>query len=459
MLLGTIFEQFVKASPVSVLTRGLMERALAAPALDELFARTAEKQYTRDLLFSTCADLMAAVVCRVHPSLNAAYTADPERVGVSVKALYDKLERLEPDVSAEVVRHTVNVLGPLLRVMDGELPPPLPGFRVKILDGNHLASTQRRRKVLRDVAAGPLPGQTLCVFDPQLGLVIDIVCSEDGHAQERSLMTEILATVAAKDVWIADRNFCTTSILFGIARKQGAFIIRQHASTLRWTKESKRRAVGKTATGQLFEQTVWLENEDDDTLLEVRRVTLVLNQPTTDGTTELHLLTNLPATVAPAAKIAELYRTRWKVEGLFQDLTVVLQCEVNTLAYPKAALFGFCMAVASSNVYATVKAALRAAFGVATVEDNVSPYYLADELSGMYRGMMVAIPPEHWHLFVTLDVPTVAKLFVQVAGGVKLSRFQKHKRGPKKPRKRRTRFTKHKHIATARLLNGTMKTK
>jgi hypothetical protein len=456
MLLGKVFDRFVATSPIAVATRGVLEHALSAKALDDLFVQTAQTQYTRDLLFSTCVDLMGSVVCRVHRSINAAYMADADRVGVSVKALYDKLEHVEPSVSAEVVRHTARVLEPLIRTMGGELPAPLPGYRVKILDGNHLASTQRRLKVLRDVAAGPLPGQTLVVLDPQLGLVLDVVCCEDGHAQERSLMGDILATVVAMDVWIADRNFCTTGIVFGIAQRKGYFIIRQHASTLRWTRESERRAVGRTDTGQLYEQILWLEG-DDGAVLRVRRITLVLDTPTRDGEREIHVLTNLPATVATAATVADLYRNRWTIEGLFLNLTTILLCEVNTLAYPKAALFGFCVALASSNVYATVKASLRAAHGAEKVEAEVSDYYLADELAGTYRGMMIAIPAKYWNMFADLEVPTLANLLVELARGAQLSRYKKHKRGPKKPKNRRTRFTKEKHIATARLLNGTIK--
>ena len=91
------------------------------------------------------------------------------------------------------------------------------GSHVKILDGNHLASTQHRIKELRTIGAGALPGQALVVLDPSLMLVIDVVLCEDGHAQERSLLGQILPTVRAKDVWIDDRNFCTTGFLFGIA--------------------------------------------------------------------------------------------------------------------------------------------------------------------------------------------------------------------------------------------------
>ena len=67
------------------------------------------------------------------------------------------------------------------------------------------------------IRAGALPGQALVVLDPSLMLVTDVVLCEDGHAQERSLLGQILEIVRAKDVWIDDRNFCTTGFLFGIA--------------------------------------------------------------------------------------------------------------------------------------------------------------------------------------------------------------------------------------------------
>lgn len=449
-MLGRVFEQFAQQAPVCVIVRALMESALNAPALDRLFGEVAGQQYQRELLFSTCVDLMAGVVCRTHRSVNAAYHAAGPEIGVSVQAVYDKLAHVEPETSAELVRHTATQLEPVIRAMNGELPPPVPGYRTKILDGNHLTRTHRRLKPLRNVAAGPLPGQTLVVLDPALGLVIDLVGCEDGHAQERSLMERILARVEANDLWVADRNFCTTGILFGIAARKGFFAIRQHASTLAWEREGPRRAVGRCETGELFEQDLWLENGPGGTL-RVRRVTLVLDVPTREGETEIHVLTNLPESVTAIA-VMNLYRKRWRIEGLFQDLTTILKCEVNALGYPKAALFGFCVAVAASNVFAALRAALRAAHGADKVEAEVSNYYLVDEVAGNYRGMMIAIPAEKWKALRACEVPTLAQWLVELASRTNLKRFRKSPRGPKKPRQRRTRFTREKHISTAKLL-------
>jgi hypothetical protein len=457
MLLSAVFDRFVAEAPISVMAQGLMERALCPRLLDRLFEQRAERQYTKELLFSTVVDLMVSVVCRIRPSVNAAYEARKEESGVSVRALYDKLGCLEPGISAALVKHTGLQLQPIIERMKGLRPPLLRGYKVKILDGNHLASTDRRLKVLRDVAAGPLPGQTLVVLEPETGLANAVICAEDGHAQERALLQQIWPEVAKADLWIADRNFCTTGFLFGLAAQEACFIVRQHRQSLQWTRESRMTTRGQTETGMLYEQRLWL-NDEQGAELPVRRVTLKLHKPTRDGETEIHLLTNLPARVA-AKRVAELYRERWTVEHLFQNLTCLLKCEVNTLAYPKAALFGFCVALAASNVLATVKAALRAAHPKVDVDEEVSDYYLADELAGTYRGMLIAVPAEKWHSLARLPESDFASWLKGVAKRARLDRLRKHPRGPKKPRPKRTRFARHPHVATARLLKPEESTK
>jgi hypothetical protein len=46
---------------------------------------------------------------------------------VSVQAVYDKLAGVEPETSAELVRHTARRLQPLILEMPGALPPLVPG--------------------------------------------------------------------------------------------------------------------------------------------------------------------------------------------------------------------------------------------------------------------------------------------------------------------------------------------
>lgn len=451
MLLGDVFERFAQEAPVSVMVRATLENALHPQALDQLFEATAQRQYTRTLLFSSVVDLMSLVVCRIRPSIHAAYQKLAPVLGVTRKAVYDKLDGLEPEIGAALVGHTATALGPVITAMGGELPPWLPGYHIRVVDGNHLAGTEHRLKELRTTGAGALPGHALVVLDPQMMLVTDVVPCEDGHAQERSLLDRILALVRPQDLWIEDRNFCTTGFVFGVVRRQACFVVRQHAGNLPWQFVGKRRSCGRIDTGRVFEQTIRVEHEEGEVLF-LRRITVALDRPTRDGETEIHILTNLPAKDARAKAIAALYRKRWTIETAFAELEATLDGEIATLGYPKAALFAFCIALVSYNILSVVKAALRSVHGAKVVTEEVSGYYLADEVAGTYRGMMIAIPEDEWVVFHDLSPERLGRVLQELARQVRLSEYRKHPRGPKKPRPERRIVGQQNHVSTARLL-------
>jgi IS4 transposase len=456
MILGEIFERFAQVAPLSVMARGLMENALNPTVVDQLFQDVAQSQYTRKLLFSSIVDLMSLVVCRIQPSVHAAYQANAETIDASIKAVYDKLDRTEPALSAALVHSTAERLGPVIDAMNGGRAPFLPGYHVRILDGNHLAGTEHRIKELRTIGAGALPGHALVVLDPRLMLATDVILCEDGHAQERSLLDQVLELVRARDLWIEDRNFCTTNFLFGIARRAGFFLVRQHAATLHWEFAGKRRACGRIETGKVFEQTIRATNDSGEILI-LRRITVVLDKPTRDGDNELHLLTNVPAKDAHARVLADLYRKRWLIETAFAELAATLNGEINTLGYPKAALLGFCVALVAYNVLSTLKGALRSVHGEEKVAEEVSGYYVADEIQMTQRGMMIAIPEDEWVVFHDLTPLELAGVLVQLAKAVRLPKYRKHPRGPKKPKPAKQSGAKIKHVATAKILTDRQK--
>jgi IS4 transposase len=395
---------------------------------------------------------MSEVVLGAAPSVHAAYQAAAEPIPVSVMAVYDKLKGIETQVSAELVRDSARQLAPVIQRMRGKAPSLLGRYRVRILDGNHLAGTEHRIRELRRLRAAALPGQSLVILDPESMLMIDVVPCEDGHARERSLLGDVLPKVQAGDLWIDDRNFCTTGFLFGITARGGCFLVRQHASTLHWELLGKRKGRGRIETGRVYEQTMRLDNPETGESQVCRRITVELDEPTRDGETQIHPVTNLPARDAGAKQVARLYAKRWTIEKAFQDLTVALVCELNALGYPKAALFGFCLALVAYNAVSPVKASLRAVHGHQTVEQEVSWYYLCLHLSRVYAGMMIAIPAKHWEIFRRLEDRQLAALLLGLAEKIDLSRFGKHPRGPKKPQPRKLSGAKSKHVSTARIL-------
>ena len=450
MVFGKVFDRFVRSSPACVMHRSVMENVFAPAELDALFRRTAVAQYERELLFSTLVDLTSLVVCRISKSVHAAYVRKREEVGVSIRALYDKLDHVEIGTSRALVQYTAGRVGELIRLVRGPRASLLKGHKVRILDGNHLGGTHHRLKVLRRTAAGALPGQALALLDPQRMLIEDVIPCEDGHAQERALLDQVLPSICKGDVLIDDRNFCTLGFLFALKRQKAYFITRQHAQ-MPCVVLGKDRCIGRCSTGRVYEGTAELRDPQTGKSTHVRRITVKLSKATRDGDTEIHLLTNLPAKVG-AIKIAELYRHRWTVEQAFNELTTHLRCELNTLGYPKAALFAFCVAVCSYNLLAAVKGALRGVHGEETMETKVSNFFLTDEISGVYQGMMIALPPSEWEIFQTMPTARLAGYLRRWARAADLENYPKHPRGPKKPVSRRLN-RKHPHVATARLLD------
>ena len=391
MIFSKVFERFVKGAPACVRPRTLMENIFAPEKLDAVFRGAAKVQYERELLFSTLVGLASQVVCRVSANVRTAYLAQRKQITVSIEAMYQKLRKVEPSTSRALVQHTARQAGALIDRCKGSRKPLLKGYNTWILDGNHLGKTAHRLKVLRKTSAGALPGQSLVVLDPSRMVIADVILCEDAHAQERSLLSQILELAKPRDLWIEDRNFCRLAFLFGLMACKACYRVRQHGR-MPWKPLGKARYVGLSETGRVDEQ--WIELCDPQTgrTTQVRRITIRLKSPTRDGDAEIHLLTNLPLKVTAIA-VAALYRKRWTLEQASNELTTHLRCELNTLGYPKAALFGFCVAVAAYNLLAATKGALRGVHGEEKLEKEVSNFHLTNEINTVYGGMMVAIPP------------------------------------------------------------------
>src|SRR5881394_1438939 len=103
MLFEPLFERFASGTPLSVMTRALLENVLQPGPLDELFERLAQKQFTRELLFSTVVETMALVACRIYKSPRAVYTENSGWFPVTLKCVYEKIAGVELPVMRELV--------------------------------------------------------------------------------------------------------------------------------------------------------------------------------------------------------------------------------------------------------------------------------------------------------------------------------------------------------------------
>jgi hypothetical protein len=251
-------------------------------------------------------------------------------------------------------------------------------------------------------------------------------------------------------VWIADRHFCTRTLLTGWDTADACFIVREHTNHPRLASRGNWRDCGRTDTGTVREQEIALAGF----ARSWRCIELMLDAPTEDGDMMIRLWTNLPAHIS-AAQVAALYRRRWRIEGMFQRLESVLQSEIGSRGHPRAALLGFAVALLAYNVLAVIGHCVEQAHHQPPQPaPEVSPFHLALTIQSSYQGMLIALPSEHWSVWRQANPATVAERLMELAHHINPRRVATSKRKPK-PVQRNGYVdgkTARSHIATARVL-------
>src|SRR5690349_12116223 len=85
---------FEQHAPASVMARMALEHALSRDWIDAVFEAERQRQHSRELMFSTVAELMMLVSLGLRPSLHAA-ARQMANLPVSLASLYDKVKHTE----------------------------------------------------------------------------------------------------------------------------------------------------------------------------------------------------------------------------------------------------------------------------------------------------------------------------------------------------------------------------
>jgi hypothetical protein len=255
----------------------------------------------------------------------------------------------------------------------------------------------------------------------------------------------VLPTIRAGELWLADRNFCVMHFLSGIEDRHAHFLFRLHGK-LPLTELSPWSAPILTDDGQrIAEQHVQVGER------HYRRIRVELTQPTRDGDTFIDLLSSLPEDI-DAVTLAALYRRRWTLETAFQKLEAQLESEINTLAYPRAALLGFCLAVIVYNIFEVMLTAVDSVHEE-PVAQNLSTYYVANEIASTFLALLMLSEDDDWSFLTALSANDFAQWLRRVASHINIKKYRKHSRGPKKPPPKKTYDAKQSHFSTQRLLH------
>ena len=449
-----VIKRFSRKAPAAVLFRSLFARVFSPERLDQVFHDHRARQVEGELLFSTLMRLLTPVVSGGQPTVHASYQELEEEINVSCQAIYDKLQGVEPSVSAALLRVPVTELAAVRKEAKALKPDPIPGYHCWIIDGKRLGGTEHRLKETRRLKSAPLPGTVLALLDTRLEMFVDVACDPDAYACERKVVLPLLDRLEAGGLYLADRNFCDGPLIERFLRRYAFFILRHHGRSPRWRKVAgnRRVKVGQDARGgTVYEQTIEVQLPDGS-WYPLRRITVRLAQPTRDGDRELHVLSNLPSTVS-AVVIADGYARRWTIESCLGHVAQSLNAEINTLAYPQAALLCFCLALTLFNVLSTLQGLLLR-FSTAAEKPQLSYYYLALEIAHARLGMDVLLDVVDWNYYAQISRLQFVAFAESVARNANLRKYRKHPRGPKRPPLRRLSGKGRAHVSTHRILEA-----
>jgi len=441
-----VLERFEKQAPASVMTKLILEQAVDAAWVDKVFDDHRQRQYSRELLFSTVVELMSLVSLGLRPSLHAA-ARKMEGLSVSVSALYDKIKRTEPELLRALISGSAERLIPTVETLGHS--SILPGWQLRIVDGNHLPATEKRLGALRNERGAARPGFSVVAYDPDLDLVVDLQPWEDAYASERVSVLPLLARACTGQLWMAGRLYCTLPILQACEDTGASFIVRQPSKHPRLVQESEWQDSGTVDSGTVREQIIEVKGGR-----RWRRVELSLQTANDSGDLVMWFWSNLPDTIG-ARQIADLYRHRWSIEGMFQRLESVLDSEITGLGSPKAALLGFASAVLAYNVLSVLKRSVEQAHRETQPEGwQVSIFHLAVHFRSDYQGLQIALPAENFPLEKTPQ--GLAERLLALARMIKPKSVAKSPRGPKvaKPKEWLEGKAARAHVSTARVLKA-----
>jgi hypothetical protein len=441
-----IFERFVEKAPFAVMTRMLAQDFIGAN-LNQIFEDNRELQYDYVATFQAVAATVADVALNFSDNFNQAYKEHKDELAVSRQSFYAKTRGIDPSVSEAVVEHSAERAIEIQEALEFGAWELLPGYRCLSVDGNVMAKSDKRLKVLREAKGAPLPGKVVARFDLQRQIFDRVYVLVDGHSQESTCCDRIVDDLVAKDVIIGDRHYCIVTFLEKIAAASGFFVIRQHGR-LKGVLIGKRKRIGRISTGTVYEQEMKLSAADD--AKTVRRITVELDVPTRDGDEVIHVLSNLPSDVS-ATVVAELYRHRWEEETAFNVLQMTLTCEHSGVGHPKAAAFLFCMSVLAFNLRQTIFAALYATHEEEAVTET-SHFHISKNVSDKTEGMLIAINEAEWNDLIPSTTRGLASLLKTIASKVDMREYRKARRGPKKKKPHRSRNVASSHVSTAKLL-------
>lgn len=328
--------------------------------MQAIFDRYRGRCYEQTISFATMVQLVADALLEHEGSGNQSFARAYEsgELEATTRAAYGKLGRLPLALSVGwfgELSSTITELFP--EESHRDTATCLDGFTIVTIDGKTIKRVAKRLKPLRRVNGGVIGGKALVATEYKTGLAIAMTVDADGEANDVRLLPDLLPEVrqrtASPLLWVGDRAFGAPAHISRFTAEKGSYVLRYNAQTHFFRDEEETVRQGTDDEGRAFtEECGWLGRDGNKHQCYVRRITLKRK-----GEEDIAIVTDLfGSRKYPAKVLLGLYRDRWGIEQMFQQVTEVFGLEKLIGGRPEATIFQFAFCLLLYNQMQLVRA-------------------------------------------------------------------------------------------------------
>lgn len=377
--------ELLRRSPLASCVLEVSDYLFDRSLLDSIWERYRGRCYDDVLKFEEFLELMRDALVR-HGGSGHQLFVELERqdeAPVDESNFYRKLSHLPVELSRGLLREcTCRLLGllPPDTSCAVELPACFGGFRLVAGDGKKIKNAAKRLKPTRGYSGKLIGAKALVAMDLRSGMALAMSDSLDGLTNDvplvPDLMDQLRRVVPEPLLSIWDRQFDDVRTLGHLCQRPGdAYVVRMNP---KYTFAAESVVETHDTQGRLVRDeigTLVKGKGKNQVVLRVRRVTL--SRPGEED--DVILLTNLmDRSRYSALDLLDLYRHRWGIEQMFQQVTETFSLEHLIGSGPQAVLFQFAYCLLLYNLIQLVKTYV--AEDGAVLASAVSTFYLFNDI-------------------------------------------------------------------------------
>ena len=323
----------------------LLDYATDDDFLNGVFERHHGRSYQRTISFPLFVHLLTDALLGHRGSAHQTFqhALQDDSLQASVQAMYGKLRRVPLKLSLGFFTEAATRLrGVATPVVANPLPACFAEFWALAFDGKKLKYVAKRLKQTRGLKGNIFGGKLLVVQDMATQQAIAIEAVADGEAADNPLVPPVVARVRALAntrlrLWVGDRAFCDFKLLGLFAKDGDHFVVRFNTSCGFHADPSVPVRTGRDDVHRPYrEEWGWLGKPTNKHRIRVRMITV-----TRDSSDDpLILVTSLlDAQRYPAIDVLTLYRSRWGIEVMFQQVVQTVDLRALIGSTPQATVF------------------------------------------------------------------------------------------------------------------------